>query len=112
MTPNLGQGANSAMADAVVFINLLSECGGERSWQQAGQRYQQVRKPFVTRIQKAAWFGGQIADWRSAPARGLRDALFRLVGGFAPMRHASMRLTAGYNPAEQAYLRGGTSLTS
>ena len=108
MTPNLGQGANSAMVDAVVFMNLLVECGGERNWQQAGRRYQELRKPFVTRIQKAAWFGGQIADWRSAPARGLRDVLFRLAAGFGPMRRASMRLTAGFNPAEQSYLRGET----
>lgn len=112
MTPNLGQGANSAMVDALVLINLLVECGGEGGWREAGQRYQQIRKPFVTRIQDAAWLGGRIASWRSASARALRDRFLMLGARFTPMRRASMRLTAGFNPAERPYLRKVTSDTS
>src|SRR5439155_25521112 len=38
MTPNLGQGANSAMADALVLINLLAGANGDCDV--AGARYE------------------------------------------------------------------------
>jgi len=104
MTPNLGQGANSAMTDALVLVNLLAECEGRGGWEQAGARYQHLRKPFVTRIQDAALLGGRIASWTSPPARGLRDWFLRAGTTIPALRRASMRLTSGLNPAEEAYL--------
>ena len=103
MTPNLGQGANCAMVHAVVFVNLLAECGGD--WEPAAGRYERMRKPFVTRIQNAALFGGRLAAWTSRPARAIRDLCLMAGSRVAPLRRASMRLTAGYNPSEQPYLR-------
>jgi 2-polyprenyl-6-methoxyphenol hydroxylase-like FAD-dependent oxidoreductase len=103
MTPNLGQGANSAMTDALVLINLLATMNGDI--EAAATRYEQIRKPFVTRIQDAAWLGGRMASLKSAPMRAVRDSVIRLSQAIAPARRASMKLTAGYNPAEQEYLR-------
>ena len=103
MTPNLGQGANSAMTDALVLINLIALARGEVAG--AAARYEQIRRPFVTRIQDAAWVGGRAASWTSASARTIRDGAIRLSNRIALARRASMMLTAGYNPAEQEYLR-------
>jgi len=103
MTPNLGQGANSAMTDALVLINLIALARGEVAG--AAARYEQIRRPFVTRIQDAAWVGGRAASWTSAPARTIRDGAIRLSNRIALARRASMMLTAGYNPAEQEFLR-------
>ncbi|HSL68660.1 MAG TPA: NAD(P)/FAD-dependent oxidoreductase [Longimicrobiales bacterium] len=103
MTPNLGQGANSAMVDGLILINLLVESATKGS-EQAARRYEQLRKPFVKRLQNAAWLGGQAAHWRSGYARALRDGALRLIDRVGPVRRESMRLAAGYNPAEDPYL--------
>ena len=103
MTPNLGQGANSAMTDALVLINLIALARGEVAG--AAARYERIRRPFVTRIQDAAWVGGRAASWTSAPARTIRDGAIRLSNRIALARRGSMMLTAGYNPAEQEFLR-------
>ena len=102
MTPNLGQGANSAMVDALVLINLLAQHGGDLA--AVGAIYERIRKPFVTRIQRTALFGGRMASWTSPVARSLRDTVMRVGSRIVPLRHASMRLTAGYNPREQLWL--------
>ena len=55
MTPNLGQGANSAMVDALVLVRLLHatlDAGG--SLDDVGRRYQTIRRPFVRRLQAAS----------------------------------------------------------
>ena len=104
MTPNLGQGANSAMVDALVLVNLLSECLASGGHEKAGERYQQIRKPFVTRTQDAAWYGGKMASWKSAPARALRDGFIKYGTRLSPLRRSSIKLTAGFNPAEDAYI--------
>lgn len=110
MTPNLGQGANSSMVDALVLVNLLVATNGDI--EAAARRYEHIRKPFVTRIQDAAWVGGRAASFRSRPARALRDTVIRLSTLIGPARHASMKLTAGYNPAEQEFLRPVRRLSS
>lgn len=111
MTPNLGQGANSAMVDALVLVNLLTEAAANRAWREAGRRYEQLRRPFVTRIQNAALFGGRMAAWRNPVARVARDAFFLLSMRVPPIRRASLRLTSGYNPAEQPFLRAPVQMT-
>ncbi|MGH7469309.1 MAG: FAD-dependent oxidoreductase [Longimicrobiales bacterium] len=105
MTPNLGQGANSAMVDALVLVNLLTEVAHQRAWREAGRRYEQLRRPFVTRIQNAALIGGRLASLKNPAARALRDTALRMVMQLAPLQRSSLKLTAGYNPAEQPYLR-------
>ena len=104
MTPNLGQGANSAMVDALVLVNLLTEAADNRAWREAGRRYEQLRQPFVTKIQNAALLGGRVASWRNPMARAVRDTLLLLTIRVPAARRASLRLTSGYNPAEQPFL--------
>ena len=55
MTPNLGQGANCAMVDALVLMRLLAPAllHGS-SLKEVGLFYDRLRRPFVTRIQSAA----------------------------------------------------------
>jgi len=102
MTPNLGQGANSAMVDALVLINLLARHSGNIAT--AGAEYERIRKPFVTRIQRTALFGGQMASWTSPMARQVRDAFMRVGGRIGPVRRSAMLLTAGFNEIERSWL--------
>ena len=104
MTPNLGQGANSAMVDGLVLVNLLVETAATGGWRFAARRHEQLRKPFVTRLQRAALMGGRMAAWTSKSARGARDGSLRFLDRVGPIRRASMKLAAGFNPAEEPYL--------
>ncbi|MCB9378220.1 MAG: FAD-dependent monooxygenase [Holophagales bacterium] len=72
MAPNLGQGANSALVDATVLVDEL-----RRADDLAGAlaAYEARRKPAVERVAALAHRLGRIAEWRSAPARALRDRL-------------------------------------
>lgn len=107
MTPNLGQGANSAMVDGVVLARLLAEARTERgALARVGARYEAIRRPFVTRLQDAALHGGWMASFRSPVARWARDHALRLSQTIGAARLASLRLIAGWNPAEQDLLRG------
>lgn len=106
MTPNLGQGANSSMVDALVLLNILAETralGG--SLRDAGETYERVRRKFVTRIQQSALMGGEMASWTWAPLRFVRDTLFRAVSRIGSMRRGSLELASGYNPAELAWIK-------
>ncbi|MGH7459538.1 MAG: FAD-dependent oxidoreductase [Longimicrobiales bacterium] len=105
MTPNLGQGANSAMVDALVLVNLLAESAANRSWRDAGRRYEQLRRPFVTRLQNAALLGGRCAAWRNPLARAVRDTFIQVTTRIPTVHRSSLMLTGGYNPLEQPFLR-------
>jgi 2-polyprenyl-6-methoxyphenol hydroxylase-like FAD-dependent oxidoreductase len=104
MTPNLGQGANSAMVDGLVLVNLLVESAHTGGWRIAARRYQALRKPFVTRLQRTALFGGQMAAWKSDFAQKFRNRAMRFFNDFGVTQRAAMKLTAGYNPAEEPYI--------
>ena len=105
MTPNLGQGANSAMVDAVVLMRLLAEGLREhRSFDDIGRRYEEIRRPFVTRVQDYALRGGNAARWRSSIARGVRNFMLRNAFTIRPLARSTARITSGFNPREQNYL--------
>lgn len=105
MTPNLGQGANSAMVDSLVLMRLLAD-GLRRGdpLERVGEAYDGLRRPFVTRIQKMARQIGRLAALRSAPARFLRRGVF-FVMGLRFMQKRGQLVAAGYHPAEESYLR-------
>jgi len=110
MTPNLGQGANSALVDALVLINILSDARSRAvGIQEVGATYMRIRKKFVTRIQQSALMGGEMAAWTFAPLRYFRDSLFRTVSRVGSMRRASLELASGYNPAELEWIRSPRS---
>lgn len=91
MPPNLGQGANSAMVDALVLVRMLEQ--GRAS------EYESVRRPFVSRIQRTACRLSRLARWTSGPGRALR----RAVVGIASKTESSLRLSAGHHPAEEIW---------
>jgi 2-polyprenyl-6-methoxyphenol hydroxylase-like FAD-dependent oxidoreductase len=76
MAPNLGQGANSALVDAVVLGDALAG-GGDVS--AALGAYETRRRPAVRRVQNAAAVLAWLGEVRSALARRIRDGWVRLV---------------------------------
>ena len=100
MTPDLGQGANSAMVDALVLMRLLTS---EPNAALAARRYQALRHAFVVRIQRTAWMVGMVVRWRSPAARWLRRALLR-TSTLPPLMRESLRVSAGFQPRESRYL--------
>ncbi|HVK13221.1 MAG TPA: NAD(P)/FAD-dependent oxidoreductase [Gemmataceae bacterium] len=99
MTPNLGQGGNSSMVDAVVLMRLLAADPAT-----AGAKYDALRRPFVTATQAAARRVGRMAALRSRPLRWARDMLMRLASAVPAVRRGLLRTAAGYNPAEEDML--------
>ncbi|HEX6288926.1 MAG TPA: NAD(P)/FAD-dependent oxidoreductase [Herpetosiphonaceae bacterium] len=105
MTPFMGQGANSAMVDALVLMRLLAPAlQSGANLNRVGRKYQSLRRPFVTRIQTASRRIGAVGSWSSAPARLMRDTTMALLGVTGTGRRALL-LGAGYNRREQRYFR-------
>ena len=105
MTPNLGQGANSAMVDALVLVRLLhAALGGDGSLDDVGRRYQAVRRPFVRRVQTASRIMSLVASWRSPAARLARRSILAVGELTERVVPAGLRLGAGHNPREETYL--------
>jgi salicylate hydroxylase len=108
MTPYLGQGANSALVDALVLSRLLArELHGRGDLAAVGRRYQLVRRRFTRLVQASSRRQGDLATLRLAPARWLRDRLLPLLASPSWLQRRSALLTAGYNPAEQDLLSLG-----
>jgi 2-polyprenyl-6-methoxyphenol hydroxylase-like FAD-dependent oxidoreductase len=106
MTPDYGQGANCAMVDALVLSTLLTRAFHDGlDLEEIGRVYESIRRAFVTRIQNASARLGVLAKWRSPAARLLRDNLFLLISRIEALRRRELRLSAGYNPKEESFLR-------
>jgi 2-polyprenyl-6-methoxyphenol hydroxylase-like FAD-dependent oxidoreductase len=101
MTPNLGQGANQAMADALVLMRLLAE---EPNLGEVARRHEAIRLRCARRVQAAANRVGRMARVTWPPARAARDALMRIGGRFGPARRSMLGVAAGTNPPEVEYL--------
>ena len=76
IAPNLGQGANSALVDAVVLTHGLREAPSQ---EEALRRYDARRRPAVQRVQRLAHRLGGAAEMRGAIPRTFRDTAFRLL---------------------------------
>jgi 2-polyprenyl-6-methoxyphenol hydroxylase-like FAD-dependent oxidoreductase len=108
MTPYLGQGANSALVDALVLGRLLAqELQGHGDLETVGRRYQAVRGRFTRLVQASSRRQGDLATVGWAPARWLRDRLLPMLADAGWLQRRSSLLTAGYNPAEQGLLSLG-----
>jgi 2-polyprenyl-6-methoxyphenol hydroxylase-like FAD-dependent oxidoreductase len=105
MTPNLGQGANSSMVDALVLMRILGKAIKDgTSLERVASEYEAVRRKFATSIQNASHLMGMVASWRSPIARGVRNALLIASQASSALRRRSELLGVGYNPAENQYL--------
>ncbi|MEX2217961.1 MAG: FAD-dependent monooxygenase [Phycisphaerales bacterium] len=78
-TPNLGQGGAMAIEDGVVLAGLLPREGDPGPALAAFERRRFARAARVTRESLRL---GSIGQWRSAPARAVRDALFAATPGW------------------------------
>jgi salicylate hydroxylase len=108
MTPYLGQGANSALVDALVLSRLLArELHGRGDLAALAGRYEGVRRRFTRLLQTSSRRQGNLATLGWAPARGLRDRPLPLLASPSWLQRRSALLTAGYNPAEQELLSLG-----
>lgn len=77
MAPNLGQGANSALVDAAV---LLDELRRAETMADGLEAYTRRRKPKVGAVARTASLLGQLGEWTSPVARGIRDrVLFPVI---------------------------------
>ena len=70
-TPNLGQGANMAIDDAIVIARALA--GSTEPFAE----YERVRLKRTTQIVNRSWRFGQMCQWTSAPARWVRELAVR-----------------------------------
>jgi 2-polyprenyl-6-methoxyphenol hydroxylase-like FAD-dependent oxidoreductase len=105
MTPYLGQGANSALVDALVLSRLLAqELQGHGDLAAVGRRYQAIRGRFTRLVQTSSYRQGDLAAVGWAPARWLRDRLLPVLASASWLERRSAMVTAGFNPAEQALL--------
>lgn len=75
-TPNLGQGANMAIDDAVV---LARELAAADSVELALRRYEAARRKRTAMIVRRSRRFGRVAGWRSRPAVGLRELALRIT---------------------------------
>lgn len=93
MSPNLGQGANCALCDAVA---LASSVSANRELEQALERFERDRKPLVERIQRRGSREGR-ASTRSGPGSTALLNLSLRLARLAPasVRRAEIRLMSG-----------------
>lgn len=97
MTPDLGQGANSAMVDALVLARLLRK---ENSLNTIAQEYHRLRFEFTTKVQRASRRVGWLAKQHSPVMRFLTDRALRSVATLPRLTREQRLLAAGWNPAE------------
>jgi 2-polyprenyl-6-methoxyphenol hydroxylase-like FAD-dependent oxidoreductase len=108
MTPYLGQGANSALVDALVLSRLLAqELHDHGDLAAVGRRYMAIRGRFTRLVQASSRQQGDLATLGWAPARWLRDCLLPMLASANWLQRRSALLTAGFNPAEQEFLALG-----
>ncbi|WP_036500459.1 FAD-dependent monooxygenase [Nocardia aobensis] len=82
MTPNMGQGANLALEDAVTLAALLDN--GELD--DALRRYDALRRPRTRALAHRSRRIGTVAQWSWTPAVRARDTALRLMPGWAMPR--------------------------
>ncbi len=73
-TPNLGQGANMAIDDAIALARALRD---EDAMEDALARYERERLDRTRLIVKRSWAFGRPFRWKSRPAVKLREAILR-----------------------------------
>lgn len=107
MPPNLGQGANAALVDALVLARTLADAAEENSlvdWEKAGRNYQAIRGPFMQKTQQAAHELGFLSHQTVPLVRLLRDEAMKKSACIIPIRNRAVEIAIGHNPPEDAFL--------
>ena len=94
MAPNLGQGAGSALADAVVLVRELAQPGDVAA---ALARYEARRRPAVRAVQDVAGWLGRLSDLSLPALRVLRDRALTHLGPWL-VGELGMRLVEQEDP--------------
>ena len=94
MTPNLGQGANQALEDAVTLAAVLDGPEVETSL----RRYDSLRRPRTRALTHRSRLIGSVAQWSWPPAVLARDTGLRLMPGWAMLR--SFDSAVGWSPPD------------
>jgi 2-polyprenyl-6-methoxyphenol hydroxylase-like FAD-dependent oxidoreductase len=107
MPPNLGQGANSALVDAVV---LADELASAPSVQEALVGYDKRRRPLARRVQRTAEMLQRLCRMERVTALHARDALLAGLARFPRLSEEAIRrpLAADLRAIRSASLRGDT----
>ncbi len=82
MTPNLGQGANQALEDAITLAAVLD--GGDVAAEL--RRYDSLRRSRTRALTHRSRLIGSVAQWSWPPAVLARDTGLRLMPGWAMLR--------------------------
>lgn len=110
MTPNLGQGANSAMVDALILMRLLADHLGEKGdLTRIAERHNVIRYRCVSRIQSTARRVGQLAKVKWRITRRLRDMAIR-SSVIPAVNRSFSKIMTGRNLAEEEYLSPLTTM--
>jgi 2-polyprenyl-6-methoxyphenol hydroxylase-like FAD-dependent oxidoreductase len=106
MPPDLGQGANAAMVDAVVLLSLLARVlRGDSDLETAGTTYETVRRSHITKTQVAARGLSLAAHLRLRLPRDLgRDLIAWNARMRTPLFREATTIFIGLNPAEEGFL--------
>lgn len=104
MTPNIGQGANSSMVDAFILMQMLADAfQKDEPLESVGQKYDALRRPFVTKLQTTARQAGRLAASTSPFAHIFRNLMFAATSRLPALRRTSLRHLTGYNPREEEF---------
>ncbi|UFS96334.1 FAD-dependent monooxygenase [Nocardia huaxiensis] len=89
MTPNMGQGANQALEDAVTLAAVLDR----QPLDAALTEYDRLRRPRTQAIARRSHLIGQVAQWSFPPATLLRDTIIRCTPSSAMLDSLGSALT-------------------
>ncbi|WP_305883788.1 FAD-dependent monooxygenase [Actinoallomurus soli] len=90
MTPDMGQGANLALEDAVTLAATLSAHSAVESALVAYDRDRRARTQMIARRSRLI---GTVAQWSRPPAAGVRDLVLRLSPSAAMLKALDPALT-------------------
>lgn len=99
MAPNLGQGGNSALVDAVVLAECLNAATDLRD---ALAQYTARRKPAVDKVADTSARLGQVSEWTQPAMRWLRDRVLMPLAS----RGDSSRMMRDVLQEDPGWLRG------
>lgn len=99
MAPNLGQGGNSALVDAVVLMESLRNA---KDLPEALAQYTARRRPAVQRVADTSARLGQISEWTQPAMRWLRDRVLMPLAS----RGDSSRMMRDVLQEDPGWLRG------
>lgn len=95
MTPDLGQGANTAMVDALTLaFHLVSGSGAPVDVSSAGRAYERARMRSVRRVQRTSRMVGAAAHMRSSAVRRAGGVLANAVSRPAFVRRRAAKTMA------------------